>query len=203
MAAHHPSGTALTAPHSMTNSPSRRDRGAIRRGGAWRKLAACCALLPFWAASPGRSAGDSPSGPDLIQEMAGVWSVEEWLWPSPGAEAVSLPAAIARRQLVGNDFMQEVMSTPDGAKEPFTRISYFGYNAVSRQFEYFSLDTRAPQMMTERSDGASARPSDPGPLSLPGGTFVAPQWGLTATLPFDTGWSSDASKTDARPSSFI
>jgi hypothetical protein len=109
--------------------------------------------------------------------MVGTWTVEEWLWPSPGAEAISLPPATARRQPVGSDFVQEVMSTPAGAKEPFTRVSYFGYNAVSRQFEYFSLDTRAPQMMNERSDGAGAQVSDPGPLNLLGATFVAPQWG--------------------------
>jgi hypothetical protein len=161
----------------MKNGRSRRDRRVILRGEAWRKLTGCCALLLFWATSPGWSAGDNPNGPALIRDMVGMWTVEEWLWPSPGAEAISLPPAVANRQLVGNDFVQEFMSTPAGVKEPFTRVSYFGYNGVNRQFEYFSLDTRAPQMMNERSDGTGAQASDPGPLNLPGGTFVVPQWG--------------------------
>jgi hypothetical protein len=139
-------------------------------------LIACCAALLFWSPPPGWSAGDPGDGPVLIADMAGAWTVEEWMWPGPGAAAIALPSAIARRELVGKDFVQEVMNSVANAKDPFTRISYFGYNAVNRQYEYFSLDTRAPQMMNERSAGTTAQPS-PDSINLLGGIFVAPQWG--------------------------
>lgn len=140
-------------------------------------LIACCAALLVWSPSPGWSAGDSGDGPALIADMAGTWTVAEWMWPGPGAEAIALPPATARRQLVGKGFVQEVMSSVANAKEPFTRVSYFGYNAVNRQYEYFSLDTRAPQMMNERSAGAAPQAPASDAINLLGGIFVAPQWG--------------------------
>lgn len=64
----------------------------------------------------------------------------------------------------------------DGA---FTRVSLVNYNAVSQQVEYVSLDTRAPQLMTEISAGAHAAHDLAGrrDVSLNGGMFVAPVWG--------------------------
>jgi hypothetical protein len=68
----------------------------------------------------------------------------------------------------------------------FTRIAYFLYNAVTQQYEYFSLDTRGPQMMMEKSQDAS------GPITaqrntlvnMHGSIFVAPQWGAEKNAPF-------------------
>jgi hypothetical protein len=117
----------------------------------------------------------------LIGEMVGTWRVQEWMWGGPGSEAASLPAAVAERQAIGAEFVQEVMSAPAGGKGAFTRISYFGYNAVNQQFEYFSLDTRAPQMMNQRSIDADVGPSG---VNLLGGTFIASQWGNTTNGAF-------------------
>jgi hypothetical protein len=116
--------------------------------------------------------------------MEGSWGVEEWMWEGPGAEATPLSAAVAERRAIGGGFTQEVMSTPAGAKDSFTRISYFGYNPVNRQYEYFSFDTRAPQMMNERSSDASFGTAGSPGVNLLGGTFIAPQWGNTANAAF-------------------
>ncbi len=71
------------------------------------------------------------------------------------------------------------------SKASFTRTAFFNYNAVSQQYEYFSLDSRAPHMMNERSDKTEEQ-SKPGKdgIRLNGGTFVAPQWGDARNVAF-------------------
>jgi len=116
----------------------------------------------------------------LIQRMAGNWDVHQRMWTGPGTEAIDLPPAIAKRKLVGGQILEEEMTLAPGASgDPFTRISCFDYNTVNSQFEYFSIDTRAPQMMVEKSFEANAKnePGNPGPIALWGGIFVAPQLG--------------------------
>jgi len=41
--------------------------------------------------------------------------------------------------------------TQAGASDAFNRTSYFAFNSTTHKFEYFSLDSRLPQMMNERS----------------------------------------------------
>lgn len=125
-------------------------------------------------------AATSDAAPSLVQHMAGTWSVTERMWPSPGAAPIALAPVIARRRLVGGAFLQEIMEPVAGANDAaFTRIAYLDYNVVDRQYEYFSLDTRAPQMMIEKSTTIEARGTalPGGTLDLYGGTFVAPRWG--------------------------
>ncbi|MGH8201428.1 MAG: DUF1579 family protein [Steroidobacteraceae bacterium] len=131
-----------------------------------------CLLTPLAAWAGGRS---------LLQEMAGTWSVKEWMWPGPGMKALDLPPALAYRQLIDGKFLQERMSALAGSKDAFTRISYLNQNPESGQYEYFSIDTRAPQMMNERSEGA-VRPDSA--IDLYGGIFVATQWGSATNVPF-------------------
>lgn len=77
------------------------------------------------------------------------------------------------------------MTLPPGSTQaPFTRIAYFNYNAVNKQYEYFSLDTRAPQMMVEKSYGAGGEQNKERGINLYGGTFVAPQWGQARNAAF-------------------
>jgi hypothetical protein len=141
------------------------------------------ATAPHAQTVAARQAGkDVPAG---MQQMVGTWDVQQRMWPGLGAEPKPLPPAIARRQLIGT-FLQEVMEpAKKSAKDSFTRTAYFNYNAVSQQYEYFSLDTRAPQMMNERSD----KTQDPagasqGEVKLMGSTFVAPQWGPDTNVTF-------------------
>lgn len=123
----------------------------------------------------------SAATPPLLIEMAGAWSVKEWMWAGPGGKAIDLPAAQASRRVVDGKFLQERMTALPGSKSAFTRIAYFNYNPVSGQYEYFSIDTRAPQMMNERSEG----PVKPGgAVELYGGIFVATQWGAATNVPF-------------------
>src|SRR3977135_2631586 len=89
------------------------------------------------------------------------------MWPGSGAGAINLPPAVAHRHLRAGGFLEEVMEPAERAgKESFIRTAYFNYNTVSQQYEYFSLDSRAPQMMNERSDKAEEQ-SEPG-LGGPG-----------------------------------
>lgn len=66
--------------------------------------------------------------------------------------------------------------------EPFTRTAYFNYNAVNQQYEYFSLDSRAPQMMNEQSKAGEGQGNDG--IALYGGRFVAPRWGEATNVAF-------------------
>ena len=130
------------------------------------------------SASLGSGAATVPS---LIAEMAGTWEVREWMWTAPGAPAIVLPAALARRTLVGGKFLEETMTSKAGSRAAFSRISFFDFNAMTGRYEYFSIDTRAPQMMNERS----VEPAEPdGMLELYGAVFVAPQWGAATNVPF-------------------
>jgi hypothetical protein len=119
--------------------------------------------------------------------MAGTWDVRQRMWPSSGAGEVNLPSAVAQRRLVGGTFIEEIMALPAGSKdEPFTRIAYFNYNPINQQYEYFSIDTRAPQMMSEKSyeTTAKSKTSDQAAISLFGESFVAPRWGESINVPF-------------------
>jgi Protein of unknown function (DUF1579) len=117
--------------------------------------------------------------PALIREMAGTWRVEQRMWTSAGARPVVLPPAVARRRLLEGGFLEEIMEKPPGAEgDSFTRVAYLNFNALTRQFEYVSLDSRAPQLMVERSRAAeSTKNASAGAVVLFGDVFVAPQWG--------------------------
>jgi Protein of unknown function (DUF1579) len=121
-----------------------------------------------------------------MQQMVGTWNVQQRMWPGSGAEAISLPPAIARRRLVEHVFLEEVMELAQRpGPEPFTRTAYFNYNAVNQQFEYASLDSRAPQIMIEKSNVAEGQDGpDKNGLRLYGGSFVAPLWGKAANAAF-------------------
>lgn len=121
----------------------------------------------------------------MIQEMVGTWDVQQRMWPAAGAKAIELPSAVASRKLIGNAILDEVMTlAPGSTQEAFTRVAYFNYNTVNRQYEYFSLDTRAPQMMNEKSSAATRRNAREDVIRLQGGRFVAPQWGEARDVAF-------------------
>src|SRR5438270_5628937 len=115
---------------------------------AFIAYAVCVAAAAILSGVPARGEADDRN---LLSQMVGTWDVQQRMWPGAGREAVNLPPAVARRRLVGGAFLEEVMELPPGSKQdPFTRIAFFNYNAVNQQHEYFSLDTRAPQMMSEK-----------------------------------------------------
>jgi hypothetical protein len=131
----------------------------------------------------------TPTGarPALIREMSGTWRVEQRMWTGAGTQPLALPPAIARRRLVEGGFVEEIMEKlPQAEGDTFTRIAYLNFNALTGQFEYVSLDSRLPQMMTERS-----RAPDPGSdgkrtgtIVFVGDMFVAPQWGDAKNVAF-------------------
>lgn len=124
-----------------------------------------------------------PSVTALMQQMSGTWQVHTRMWPGRNAKAVDLPPAVARRELIRDVYLQETMELgekPEGA--PFTRIAYFSYNWINQQYEYFSLDSRLPQMMSYALPGAN-RTRD-GKVELSGTSFVAPEWGGDKNVPF-------------------
>jgi hypothetical protein len=135
---------------------------------------------------PAGQQGDDAVNP-LIQRMIGDWDVRQRMWPGAQAKALDLPPAVAHRVLIGPVILQETMALKSGSSEaPFTRLAYFDFNIVTHRFEYFSLDTRAPQMMSERSltAGAGSNSHLSAPLTLYGGRFIAPQWGESKNVPF-------------------
>lgn len=150
-----------------------------------RLLLAGCLLsvLPF--IPPAHAANgmqpDSGAAPALLREMTGTWDVKEWMWPGAQAKQIDLPPAVAHRRLVDGSFLQESMTAVPGSATAFERLAFFNYNQESGQYEYFSLDTRAPQMMNERS----VEPAKPdAAIDLYGSIFVASQWGSATQVPF-------------------
>ena len=126
------------------------------------------------------------NAPQLLKDMEGTWQVKQRMWPSPGAQGVDLPPAIARRQLIDGKYLEEVMELAQGSAgqpESFRRNAFLNYNAVTKRYEYTSLDTRAPQLMTETSLRVDPKVI-PIELKLQGGMFVAPEWGSAKNVPF-------------------
>ena len=143
-------------------------------------------LIAALAASVGTIAA-AQEAPQRLQQMVGTWQVQQRMWPAPGAEAVDLPPAVARRQLIDGKYLQEVMESSGaeaGQSASFRRHAFINYNAVARRYEYTSLDTRAPQLMTELGSRITAEPAATETLKLQGGVFLAPEWGNTKDVPF-------------------
>ena len=125
----------------------------------------------------------STSVTTLMRQMTGTWHVRSRMWPSPNAKAIELPAALARREFIRDTFLQEVMEPSDKAPEPaFTRIAYLSYNSINQQYEYFSIDSRLPQMMSYAAPGTNKMRD--GKVELIGTSFEAPQWGEKKNVPF-------------------
>lgn len=125
----------------------------------------------------------SKTAPPLIQQMVGSWNVQQQMWTGPDAEAIHLPPAVAHRRLVQGEFLREVMKPAQkSGQTSFTRTAYLNYNPVSQRFEYFSLDTRAPQMMSYES--AKRKRSNESNIQFSGGRFVAAQWGEAKNVAF-------------------
>jgi hypothetical protein len=147
----------------------------------------CIALCPVaHAQNAPLSISSKNSSSTLIKQMVGKWKVQQRMWPGFGAEAINLPPAVARRRLMPGGFLEEVMEpAKKSEKASFTRTAYFNYNAVNQQYEYFSLDSRAPQMMNERSDKTEEQNnSGKDGIKLTGGSFIAPQWGEAKNVAF-------------------
>lgn len=137
-------------------------------------------------ASLSAASAQAQSAPPLLQQMAGTWDVQQRMWPAPGAAAMELPGAVAQRQLVDGKYLEEAMApaaADAAAAGAFQRHALLNYNPVSRRYEYTSLDTRAPQLMTEIGS-PQASPDPAGELRLQGGRFLAPAWGELKNVPF-------------------
>jgi Protein of unknown function (DUF1579) len=123
--------------------------------------------------------------PALLQEMVGGWNVEQKMWPGPGAEAVQLPPAVAQRRLIDDKYLEEVMqpsSLASGQAGFFVRNAFLNYNVVNKRYEYYSIDTRAPQAMAEKSLPTPGQATKD--LQLSGGEFLAPEWGQAKNVRF-------------------
>ncbi len=143
----------------------------------------CLAMVVSSAYGADAQGNESASVTDLVRQMAGTWQVKSKMWPGPNAKPIDLPPATARREIIANAFLQEVMQ-PAGkdAAGAFTRIANFSFNPVNQQYEYFSLDSRLPQMMSYLIPGANKERN--GRIELAGASFVAPEWGPQKNVPF-------------------
>lgn len=139
-------------------------------------LLSVAALAPVAQARDPALAQPAESVTPLLQEMIGTWDVRQRMWPGPNSQAINLPPAVAHRRVVEWAYLAEVMVPAPGSKQQsFTRTAYINFNPVSRRYEYFSIDNRAPQQMHYRS--AQQVTSGAGPIKLRGDVFAAPQWG--------------------------
>jgi hypothetical protein len=144
---------------------------------------AALACVIGWLAPAAHAEPASESVTPLIRQMAGKWRVEAKMWPGPDAKAIELPKATAQRRIVNDAFLQEEMTPAAGSQQDaFTRVAYVSFNAINQQYEYFSLDSRLPQMMTYTLPGANQ--ARDGHLELHGASFVAPAWGEAKNVPF-------------------
>jgi len=139
------------------------------------------------AASVVATAVPAQDASPLLERMEGTWDVQQRMWPGPGAVAVELPQAVAHRQLLDGKYLEESMELAPAADAPpaaaFHRHALLTYNPVGKRYEYTSLDSRAPQIMTEI--GATLpSPEAGGPVRLQGGRFLAPDWGGSKNVSF-------------------
>lgn len=118
----------------------------------------------------------------LLQKMVGTWHVQPRMWTRPDSKSIELPSAVANRHLVAGAFLEQVMQRAESGQGGFTRIAYVNYNPTTHRYEYFSLDTRAPQQMRYRSPRRDR--SQTGPVHLQGGVFIAPKWGPATHVAF-------------------
>jgi Protein of unknown function (DUF1579) len=140
---------------------------------------ALCTYLPVMSAV-------AQTAPALLQNMTGTWNVEQKMWPGSGAAAVQLPPGVAQRRLIDGKYLEESMqpsTLAQGQPGFFVRNAILNYNAVNKQYEYFSIDTRAPQAMSEKSLPTEVS-HESKELKLSGGTFVAPEWGPAKNVRF-------------------
>lgn len=136
-------------------------------------------LFPFSAFAQFEDAETSP----LLGAMAGTWDVVQKTWAEPEVEATELPAAVVNRRLVNGTYLQEEMTlAPDAPGEPFNRSSYINYNGVGGYYEYFSVDSRAPQQMHYRAPKGTI--DEQGTIRLDGGVFTAAEWGEEKNVNF-------------------
>ena len=116
---------------------------------------------------------------ELLRTAVGTFDVHSQLWPSEGAEPI-VTDAVARRRMVEDLYLEEIMEPGAGAPEPFSRICYLDFNPLSRRWEYVSLDTRIPaQLMYEISNDHTLGDQSTVVLHLP--TFALPGWGTEVT----------------------
>lgn len=116
---------------------------------------------------------------ELLRTAVGIFDVRSQLWPQAGAEPIATNA-VARRRMVDDMYLEEVMEPGPGASEPFSRICYLDFNPLSRRWEYVSLDTRIPaQLMYELSNDDHLGDRSAVVLHLP--VFSLPGWGATVT----------------------
>jgi hypothetical protein len=136
-----------------------------------------------------KSAAALPTSPelDLIRKLVGTWDVRASIWLGSDAKPI-VQSAVARRRLVGEGLLEEVMAPSPGSDGPvFTRVAWLGHNAVTGSFEYVSWDTRAPQMMYQTSRYVGLPGDDRGDtpiLFYLKDNFVVPQWGDARNVAF-------------------
>jgi hypothetical protein len=97
------------------------------------------------AAQTQRSASDRFNEPGAengrLAVLSGTWDVVESVWPNPGASPKVSTGLIAERRMIGS-MLEEVLRRP--ADPTPLRIDYLTYNRVAGQWQYVSMDFRAP-----------------------------------------------------------
>lgn len=103
-------------------------------------------LLPRLAvAETPRSASDHLNEPgpenDRLSALSGTWDVVESVWPDPGASPKVMSGLIADRRMVGS-MLEETLRLRSDPRP--LRIDYLTFNRLEGQWQYVSMDFRAP-----------------------------------------------------------
>lgn len=137
--------------------------------------------LPHHKGGPGAQVGIQDEPRDLLSQLDGTWNVQQRMWTGPDSDPVTLPAATVHRRFVRSSYVEEKMELAKGVEsDPFTRSATVSWNVVTQTYEYFSIDSRLPQMMTyptatEHAGSLWFTLREP---------FVAPTWGNDSDVPF-------------------
>jgi hypothetical protein len=103
-------------------------------------LVLCGHLQPALAADDLNAAGIEGAA---LAARAGTWTVVETTWTQPGAAPHVVHGQIAERRMVGRYLQETLHESAERADAKVNRIDYLGFNRVTGNWEYMSMDTRA------------------------------------------------------------
>jgi hypothetical protein len=76
-----------------------------------------------------------------LAALSGTWDVVESVWSNPGASPKVMSGLIADRRMIGSMLAEVLRRPPDPTP---LRIDYLTFNRVEGQWQYVSMDFRAP-----------------------------------------------------------
>jgi hypothetical protein len=98
------------------------------------------------ATPPLAAARLSELGPEnqAMAQRAGLWDVTETVWDRPSAAPATTTGLVAERRMIGSVLQEFLRPVDDTAGRDIKRIDYLRFNRVEGQWDYVSMEMRAP-----------------------------------------------------------